>query len=176
MCFAGEDRRRCREPVPPSRVTSVGLRRFWSLPSPCGTCYFAPKICSSLPLWLGFTERRLIARRRTLARSREALGWDPDQPPLGQLARGYPSRIKLGVPKIYKIQKSRSPSAASSWSGIRQVLYSITKHAMRRSADEIGATSISFGRKCLAMQHQLLTEFFPPIEFCTTRINRAHGD
>ena len=29
----------------------------------------------------------------------------------------------------------------------RQVLYSITKHAMRRSADEIGATSISFRLK-----------------------------
>src|SRR6516162_3144953 len=56
----------------------------------------------------------------------------------------------------------------------RQVLYSITKHAMRRSADEIGATWISFRPKVLAMQHQLLTEFFPPIELlCTTRINRA---
>ena len=31
--------------------------------------------------------------------------------------------------------------------GSRQVLYSITKHAMRRSADEIGATSISFRPK-----------------------------
>ena len=30
---------------------------------------------------------------------------------------------------------------------LRQVLYSITKHAMRRSADEIGATSISFRQK-----------------------------
>src|SRR5262249_32237397 len=40
-----------------------------------------------------------------------------------------------------------TPSAASSWSGTRQVLYSITKHAMRRSADEIGATSISFRPK-----------------------------
>jgi hypothetical protein len=29
----------------------------------------------------------------------------------------------------------------------QQVLYSITKHAMRRSADEIGATSISFRPK-----------------------------
>jgi hypothetical protein len=29
----------------------------------------------------------------------------------------------------------------------RQVLYSITKHAMRRSADEIGAISISFRPK-----------------------------
>jgi hypothetical protein len=29
----------------------------------------------------------------------------------------------------------------------RQVLYSITKHAMRRSADEIGATLISFRPK-----------------------------
>jgi hypothetical protein len=29
----------------------------------------------------------------------------------------------------------------------QQALYSITKHAMRRSADEIGATSISFGPK-----------------------------
>ena len=35
----------------------------------------------------------------------------------------------------------------SSWSGTRQVLYSITKHAMRRSPDEIGATSISFRPK-----------------------------
>ena len=35
---------------------------------------------------------------------------------------------------------------------------------MRRSADEIGATSVSFGRKCLAIRHRLLTEFFPPIE------------
>ena len=40
-----------------------------------------------------------------------------------------------------------TPSAASSWSGTRQVLYSITKHAMRRSADEVGATSISFRPK-----------------------------
>jgi hypothetical protein len=31
-----------------------------------------------------------------------------------------------------------------------KALYSITKHAMRRSADEIGATSIYSGRKCLA--------------------------
>jgi len=35
---------------------------------------------------------------------------------------------------------------------------------MRRSADEIDATSISFDRKCLAIRHRLLTEFFPPIE------------
>src|SRR6516225_2580970 len=40
-----------------------------------------------------------------------------------------------------------TPSAASSWSRTRQVLYSITKHAMRRSADEICATSISFRPK-----------------------------
>jgi hypothetical protein len=39
-----------------------------------------------------------------------------------------------------------TPSAASSWSGT-QVLYSVTKHAVRRSADEIGATSISFRPK-----------------------------
>jgi hypothetical protein len=31
--------------------------------------------------------------------------------------------------------------------GTRQVLSSVTKHAMRRSADEIGATSISFRPK-----------------------------
>jgi hypothetical protein len=41
-------------------------------------------------------------------------------------------------------------SAASSWSGTRQVLFSITKHAMRRSADEIGATPISFRREVLS--------------------------
>src|SRR5262245_16247719 len=34
---------------------------------------------------------------------------------------------------------------------------------MRRSADEIGATRFHFGRKCLAIRHRLLTEFFPPI-------------
>src|SRR5262245_24027403 len=43
-----------------------------------------------------------------------------------------------------------TPSAASSWSGTRQVLYSITKHARRRSADEIGATSISFRPKAFS--------------------------
>src|SRR5262249_13976342 len=42
----------------------------------------------------------------------------------------------------------------------RQVLYSITKHAMRRSADEIGATSISFRPKVFSDRHRLLTEFF----------------
>jgi hypothetical protein len=45
------------------------------------------------------------------------------------------------------IPPEHTPSAVSSWSGTRQVLYSITKHAMRRSADEIGATSISFRPK-----------------------------
>src|SRR5262245_7083370 len=53
-------------------VSNPGCRfhASWSLRSQCGTCYFAPKICSSLPLWLGFTEQRLIALRRTLARPR----------------------------------------------------------------------------------------------------------
>ena len=117
-------------------------------------------------------DENTLARRRTLARPGRSSGGPrvgPSPTPLGTLARGYPSRIKLGVPKIYKIQKSRSPSAASSWSGTRQVSYSITKHAMRRSADEICATSISFRPKVFSDQHQLLTEFFPPIEFCTTR-------
>jgi dolichol kinase len=43
---------------------------------------------------------------------------------------------------------------------------------MRRSADEIGATSISFGRKCLAIRHRLLTEFFPPIESARQKFER----
>src|SRR5262249_16889756 len=43
---------------------------------------------------------------------------------------------------------------------------------MRRSADEIGATSISFR---LAILHRLLTEFFPPIESARQESNRAHG-
>jgi hypothetical protein len=47
---------------------------------------------NSRPMWLGFTEQRLIALRRTLARPREVLGWDPVQPP-GTLSRGYPARI-----------------------------------------------------------------------------------
>src|SRR5262249_279395 len=46
---------------------------------------------------------------------------------------------------------------------------------MRRSADEIGATSIHFGRKCLAIRYRLLTEFFPPIESARQESNRAHG-
>src|SRR5215472_4620791 len=46
---------------------------------------------------------------------------------------------------------------------------------MRRSADEIGATSISFRRKCLAIRHRSLTEFFPPIESARHESNRAHG-
>src|SRR5262249_21397119 len=56
------------------------------------------------------------------------------------------------------------------------VLYSITKHAMRRSVHEICATSISFRPKvCLAIRHRLLTEFFPPIESARQESNRAHG-
>jgi hypothetical protein len=43
-------------------------------------------------------------------------------------------------------------------------LYSITKHAMRTSADEIGATSISFRSKVFSDPGRLLTEFFPPTE------------
>ena len=39
---------------------------------------------------------------------------------------------------------------------------------MRRSADEIAQLRFQFGRKCLAIRHRLLTEFFPPI-VCTTR-------
>src|SRR5262245_22600027 len=38
----------------------------------------------------------------------------------------------------------------------RQVLFSITKHAMRRSADEIGATSISFRPKVFSDPANLL--------------------
>src|SRR5215472_17460349 len=49
--------------------------------------------------------------------------------------------------------------------GPEQVLYSITKHAMRRSADEIAQLRFHFGRKSLAIRRRLLTEFFPPIEF-----------
>jgi hypothetical protein len=68
-----------------------------------------------------------------------------------------------------------TPSAASSWSGTRQVLYSITKHVMRRSADEIGAISISFRPKVFSDPASLLTEFFPPIKFARQESNRAHG-
>src|SRR5215469_4670902 len=32
-----------------------------------------------------------------------------------------------------------------------------------------------FGRKCLAIRHRLLTEFFPPIESARQESNRAHG-
>jgi DNA-binding protein H-NS len=55
--------------------------------------------------------------------------------------------LALTMPASAQSSGPDTPSAASSWSGTRQVLYSITKHAMRRSADEIGATSISFRPK-----------------------------
>src|SRR5262249_11218110 len=42
---------------------------------------------------------------------------------------------------------ARSDAAPEGSYAARQVLYSITKHAMRRSADEMGATSISFRPK-----------------------------
>ena len=51
-----------------------------------------------------------------------------------------------------------------------QVLYSITKHAMRRNADETGATSISFRPKVFSDRHRLLTEFFPPIESARQKV------
>src|SRR5262245_40020629 len=41
-----------------------------------------------------------------------------------------------------------------------QVLYSITKHAMRRSADEIGATSISFRPKVFSDATSVVDEIF----------------
>jgi hypothetical protein len=41
--------------------------------------------------------------------------------------------------------KLRAFAKRAGWS--KEFLYSITKHAMRRSADEIGATSISFRPK-----------------------------
>src|SRR6516165_4587033 len=57
----------------------------------------------------------------------------------------------------------------------RQVLYSIAKHAMRRSADEIGATSISFRPKVFSDPASVVDRIFSAHRVCTTRINRAHG-
>ena len=51
----------------PVKCGAVGQTFNGTLRLDLGSC-FAPKICSSLPLWLGFTEQRLIARRQTLAR------------------------------------------------------------------------------------------------------------
>jgi hypothetical protein len=67
-----------------------------------------------------------------------------DQGPVAAPSRRFSfclsSRARVLIPVLIH------PSAASSWSRT-QVLYTITKHAMRRSADEIGATSISFRPK-----------------------------
>src|SRR5262247_1175581 len=46
------------------------------------------------------------ASRNRQAASRAMLDRDP------RMSRGHPSRIKLGAPKIYKIQKSRSQGFA----------------------------------------------------------------
>jgi len=59
---------------------------------------------------------------------------------------------KTARPILQACRNTLSPSWARcsfrrSPGRLRQVLYSITKHAMRRSADEIGATSISFWPK-----------------------------
>ena len=59
---------------------------------------------------------------------------------------------KTARPILQACRNTLSPSWARcsfrrSPGRLRQVLYSITKHAMRRSADEIGATSISFRPK-----------------------------
>src|SRR6516162_11610159 len=59
---------------------------------------------------------------------------------------------KTARPILQACRNTLSPSWARcsfrrSPGRLRQVLYSITKHAMRRSADEIGATSISFRQK-----------------------------
>src|SRR6516165_3866149 len=51
----------------------------------------------------------------------------------------------------------------------RQVLYSITKHAMRRSADEIGATSISFRPKVFSDATSVVDRIFSAHRVCTTR-------
>jgi hypothetical protein len=75
----------------------------------------------------------------------------------GMLRRAY-LKSKLNPPIFAKrrrraahysgsVRPDTRSAASSSWSGTRQVLFSITKHAMRRSADEIGATSISFRPK-----------------------------
>jgi hypothetical protein len=57
------------------------------------------------------------------------------------LPAAMPDRFSKAKRQTVKFELD-TRSAASSWSGTRQVLFSITKHAMRRSADEIGATSI----------------------------------
>jgi hypothetical protein len=51
----------------------------------------------------------------------------------------------------------------------RQVLFSITKHEMRRSADEIGATSISFRPKVLSDPASVVDRIFSAHTVCTTR-------
>src|SRR5262249_4517384 len=90
-------------------------------------------------------------------------------------ARGRDGGVRQALAEGVKFTGPDAPSAASSWSGTRQVLYSITKHAMRRSANEIGQLRFHFGRKCLAIRHRLLTEFFPPIESARQESNRAHA-
>src|SRR5262245_66350282 len=59
--------------------------------------------------------------------------------------------------RSHSVRANHSSPEATPKPFFLQVLYSITKHAMRRSADGVGATSISFGRKCLAIRHRLLT-------------------
>ena len=46
---------------------------------------------------------------------------------------------------------------------------------MRRSADEIGATSISFRPKVFSDATSVVDGIFSAHRVCTTRINRAHG-
>src|SRR5262249_50717517 len=51
------------------------------------------------------------------------------------------------TPRSHRVRANHSSPEATPKPFFLQVLYSITKHAMRRSADEIGTTSISFRPK-----------------------------
>ena len=97
----------------------VGLRRFLVAPVPVRDLLLRAKDLFIAAIVAGIHRTEMIPLRGTLARPREVLGWDPVQPP-GTLSRGYPARIKLGVPEI---SKSKNPEGSRIWpeasSGLR---------------------------------------------------------
>src|SRR6516164_11296472 len=99
---------------------------------------------------------------------------------LSRLNNGEMERTKIAPPSpghstFTRVRENHSSPEATPKPVFFQVLFSITKHAMRRSADEIGATSISFRPKVFSDATSVVDGIFSAHSVCTTRINRAHG-
>ena len=93
---------------------------------------------------------------------------------LSRLNNGEMERTKIAPPSpghstFTRVRENHSSPEATPKPVFFQVLFSITKHAMRRSADEIGATSISFRPKVFSDATSVVDRIFSAHRVCTTR-------